>query len=327
MKTYFFNPWYVVSCCAPPRPSSDDNTVVTYLPARVAKSGSAILESHGNVHFVKIAKLGDYVEYQAGEVLVCRVNEMRALMIFGPQNDPFMAVAREWFIATNTVRPSKRKGEGIVSANVITAVYEDKDWDYLISKAPVGVVSIPTQQPVVTPTAHAPVAPKPTEEPDDFSEILRLLAAEDAPRQPNSGKLDNQPTDPKPAVVTQSLDISDALEMLAQRPAKASVAPPIPKLERGDAELDEAIAELGDIDQPTESVPTYLDEYDYCDLLDRELAARKSAGSKTEPIAQEQAKRAAEQRKKQSKKTGLGLFGKKKNVAIIAATSSMDEDW
>ena len=188
MGPYYFNPWYALSCCAPPRPSSDDNTVVTYLPARVAKSGSAILESHGNVHFVKIAKLGDYVEYQSGDVLVCRINEMRALMIFGPENDPFMGIAREWFIATNTVRPSKRKGEGIVSANVITAVYEDKDWDYLISKASVGAVPILAQQPVMASAAHAPVQPAmdQNDHSDPLVELLDSFATTRKPEEPKA---------------------------------------------------------------------------------------------------------------------------------------------
>ena len=313
LKTFFFNPWYALSCCAPPRPSSDENTVVTYLPARVAKSGSAILESHGNVHFVKIAKLGDYVEYQSGDVLVCRINEMRALMIFGPENDPFMGIAREWFIATNTVRPSKRKGEGIVSANVITAVYEDKDWDYLISKASVGAVPILPQQPVMASTAHAPVQPAMDQNGhiDPLAALLNNPPA--ATRKPEEPK--------KPAAVTQSLDISDALEMLAHRPAKATTAPPIPHLEKGDAELDAAIAELGDIDPPA-AMPRH-GGFVVPDEDGDDLAATEAA--EAELIAQEQAKRAAEQRKKQSKKTGL--FGRKKDVAIIAATSSMDEDW
>lgn len=294
METYFFNPWSELCRCAPSRQPSDDNAVVTRLSDRTTKNG--------NVYFLILAKVGDYVEYQFGDVLVCKINETRTLMIFGPQDDPFMGIAREWFDVRNTVRPSKRKGEGIIWPSLITATYEQKDWDYLISRAQAGAIPIPAQQPVMAaPTAHAPVQPAMD------SDALAPLNPPAATRKPEEPK--------KPVVATQSLDISDALEMLAQHPTKATAAPPIPHLEKGDAELDEEIAKLGDIDPPAESVTAMPDRRrSFAELIAME-----------EPIAQEQAKRAAEQRKKQSKKTGL--FGRKKDVAIIAATSSMDEDW
>lgn len=337
--TNYFNPWFELSRCAPPRPASDDNTVFTYDPVHVTKNKSAILHSHGNVHFVKLAKLGDYVRYQLGEVLVCRVDEMRGLMVFGPEDDPFMAVAREWFIASNTVRQSKRKGEGVVWPYLVTAVYEEKDWDYLVSKAQTGAVPIPTQQPVMAaPTAHASV-----QSAVDSDALASLPNPPTATRKPEEPK--------KPAAETQPFVIDDALAMLEHRPAKKAIdAPSIPLLDEGDAELDNAIAELsGDTDPPAAETQTpmprrgrlIIDDEDGDDP-DTEAAEAESVRSRlrsefsrrlaeatakeaaeAELMAQEHGKRAAKQRKKHS---GIGLFGKK-NVATIAATSSMDEDW
>ncbi len=365
--TNFFNPWFELSRCAPPRPASDDNTVVTYDPVHVTKNKSAILHSHGNVHFVKLAKLGDYVKYQLGEVLVCRVDEMRGLMVFGPENDPFMAVAREWFIASNTVRQSKRKGEGVVWPYLVTAVYEEKDWDYLISKAQAGAVPIPQQPVMAAPTAHAPVQPAM----DDSDPLVALLNSSAATRKPEEPK--------EPAAETQSFVIDDALAMLERRPPKAPADPPAatrkpeepkkPDVETQSSDIDDILAMLerrppkATVDPPTESEsvtpmprrerrerfvvperPVILDE-DGNDLTaTTEAAEAESVGSRlrsefsrrlaevtakeaaeAELMAQEHGKRAAKQRKKQP---GTGLFGfGKKNVATIAATSSMDEDW